>query len=41
MNVLMDWEERAGTLADQVTDPDSRWRPVVAAVPRHELVPRR
>lgn len=36
----MNWEKRARTLADQVTDPDSRWRPVVAAVPRHELVPR-
>ncbi|MGY1500725.1 methyltransferase domain-containing protein [Streptomyces sp. QTS52] len=36
----MDWEKRAARLADQVADPDSRWLPVVAAVPRHELVPR-
>ncbi|MEH0423469.1 methyltransferase type 11 [Streptomyces sp. B21-083] len=36
----MDWEKRAARLADQVADPDSRWRPVVAAVPRHELIPR-
>lgn len=36
----MNWEKRARVLAEQVTDPDSRWRPVVAAVPRHKLVPR-
>ncbi len=36
----MDWEMRAGRLADQVTDPDSRWLAPVARVPRHELVPR-
>lgn len=36
----MDWEHRAIALADQVTDPDSRWLAPVARVPRHELVPR-
>ncbi|MEV6076323.1 methyltransferase domain-containing protein [Streptomyces sp. NPDC052069] len=36
----MDWEKRAGRLADQVADPDSRWLAPVASVPRHELVPR-
>ncbi|MFJ1640789.1 methyltransferase domain-containing protein [Streptomyces sp. NPDC088256] len=36
----MEWEERAGWLADQVTDPDSRWLAPVATVPRHDLVPR-
>ncbi|MFJ2131638.1 methyltransferase domain-containing protein [Streptomyces sp. NPDC087849] len=35
----MDWEKRAGRLANQVTDPDSRWLAPVASVPRHELVP--
>lgn len=39
VNSVVNWEKRAGALADQVTDPDSRWRPLVAAVPRHELVP--
>ncbi|KOV61544.1 methyltransferase type 11 [Streptomyces sp. NRRL WC-3618] len=37
---IVNWEKRADTLADRVADPDSRWRPIVAAVPRHELVPR-
>ncbi|EGX55743.1 hypothetical protein SZN_31359 [Streptomyces zinciresistens K42] len=36
----MDWESKANTLADQVTDPDSRWLAPVARVARHELVPR-
>ncbi|WP_369265215.1 methyltransferase domain-containing protein [Streptomyces sp. R35] len=36
----MDWEEHAARLADEVTDRVSRWREPVAAVPRHELVPR-
>ncbi|MFE7615546.1 methyltransferase domain-containing protein [Streptomyces sp. NPDC057496] len=36
----MDWERDAGKLADQVTDPDSRWLAPVARVPRHELIPR-
>ncbi|OII64532.1 methyltransferase type 11 [Streptomyces sp. CC53] len=36
----MDWESKASTLADQVTDPDSRWLAPVARVARHELVPR-
>jgi len=40
VNSVVNWEKRAGVLADQVTDPDSLWRPLVAAVPRHELVPR-
>ncbi|THA32362.1 methyltransferase domain-containing protein [Streptomyces sp. A1277] len=36
----MDWHGPAERLADQVTDPDSRWLSMVASVPRHELVPR-
>ncbi|MEU1806029.1 methyltransferase domain-containing protein [Streptomyces sp. NPDC019937] len=36
----MDWVRCAERLADQVTDPDSRWLAPVARVPRHELVPR-
>ncbi|MFD8964920.1 methyltransferase domain-containing protein [Streptomyces sp. NPDC059568] len=36
----MDWEQRALRLADQVTDPVSRWREPIASTPRHELVPR-
>ncbi|MFI5687380.1 methyltransferase domain-containing protein [Streptomyces sp. NPDC051636] len=36
----MDWETRAHALADQVTDPDSRWLAPVARTARHALVPR-
>lgn len=36
----LDWETRAARLAAEVTDPMSRWRPLVAAVPRHLFVPR-
>ena len=36
----MDWKARAEGLASAVTHPVSRWRPVVAAVPRHVFVPR-
>ncbi|WP_299534452.1 methyltransferase domain-containing protein [uncultured Streptomyces sp.] len=36
----MDGEERAGRLAHQVAEPDSRWLGPVATVPRHRLVPR-
>ncbi|MEU6110559.1 methyltransferase domain-containing protein [Streptomyces albidoflavus] len=36
----MEWKKRALALADQVTDPDSRWHTPVASVPRHQLVPR-
>jgi len=36
----VDWEQHAAQLADQVTDPVSRWREPIASVPRHELVPR-
>ena len=36
----MDWERQAASLARQVTEPSSRWRPLVAAMPRHEFVPR-
>ncbi len=36
----MNWEAHAAWLAGQVTEPGSRWRPLVAAVPRHEFVPR-
>ncbi len=34
------WEQHAAWLSGKVTEPGSRWRPVVAAVPRHEFVPR-
>jgi protein-L-isoaspartate O-methyltransferase len=34
------WERHAAWLAGQVTEPASRWRPLVATVPRHEFVPR-
>jgi protein-L-isoaspartate O-methyltransferase len=34
------WEHHAAWLAGQVTEPASRWRPLVAALPRHEFVPR-
>ncbi|MFJ3858132.1 methyltransferase domain-containing protein [Streptomyces sp. NPDC090085] len=36
----MEWESRASALADQVTDPDSRWLAPVAHTARHKLVPR-
>ena len=36
----MSWEEHAARLAAEVTDPMSRWRPLVASVPRHTFVPR-
>ncbi|MFF4329672.1 methyltransferase domain-containing protein [Streptomyces sp. NPDC001591] len=36
----MDWQQHAVRLADQVTDPDSRWLAPVAHTARHELVPR-
>lgn len=36
----MRWREHSRRLAAEVTTEDSRWRPVVAAVPRHRLVPR-
>lgn len=36
----VNWEERARRLATEVTDPVSRWREVVASVPRHVLIPR-
>lgn len=34
------WERHAAWLAGQVTEPASRWRPLVTAIPRHEFVPR-
>ena len=34
------WERHAAWLSRQVTEPGSRWRPLVAAAPRHEFVPR-
>ncbi|MFC5827990.1 protein-L-isoaspartate(D-aspartate) O-methyltransferase [Nonomuraea insulae] len=34
------WREHSRRLAAEVTAEDSRWRQVVAAVPRHRLVPR-
>ena len=36
----MNWEPRAAQLAAAVTHPASRWRPAVAAVPRHLFAPR-
>jgi protein-L-isoaspartate O-methyltransferase len=36
----MDWEPHADRLASEVTDPMSRWRPLVATTPRHVFVPR-
>jgi protein-L-isoaspartate O-methyltransferase len=36
----VNWKPRAALLASEVTHPVSRWRPVVAAVPRHVSVPR-
>lgn len=36
----MDWETHAKQLSVEVTDPMSRWRPLVAATPRHVFVPR-
>jgi protein-L-isoaspartate O-methyltransferase len=38
--VLLTWEDYAARLAEQATQPSSRWRPLVAAVPRHVFVPR-
>jgi protein-L-isoaspartate O-methyltransferase len=35
----MDWEPHAERLASEVTEPMSRWRPLVASVPRHLFVP--
>lgn len=35
----MDWTPHAARLASEVTHPVSRWRPVIAAIPRHLLVP--
>ncbi len=35
-----EWERHAAWLAGRVTEPGSRWRPVVTAVPRHLFVPR-
>lgn len=36
----MNWQEHAARLAAEVTDPMSRWRPLVASVPRHVFIPR-
>lgn len=36
----MDWTSHAQRLASEVTHAVSRWRPVIAAIPRHLLVPR-
>jgi protein-L-isoaspartate O-methyltransferase len=35
-----DWQHKARILADTVTHPLSRWRPVIAGIPRHVFVPR-
>src|SRR5512146_2051385 len=36
----LDWKPAAARLAGTVTDPASRWRPLVTAMPRHFFVPR-
>src|SRR5690606_29976092 len=36
---LMDWQEHATRLADQVAPSGSAWRDAVLRVPRHDLVP--
>ncbi|MEV7012926.1 protein-L-isoaspartate(D-aspartate) O-methyltransferase [Streptosporangium sp. NPDC051022] len=36
----MDWKPLARRLADEVVGPGSRWHSVIAAIPRHLLVPR-
>jgi hypothetical protein len=36
----VDWASHAERLASEVTHAVSRWRPVIAAIPRHLLVPR-
>lgn len=36
----MNWEPNARRLADEVTDPVSRWRDPIATTPRHVFVPR-
>ncbi len=36
----MDWTSHAERLAGEVTHAVSRWRPVIAAIPRHLFVPR-
>jgi protein-L-isoaspartate O-methyltransferase len=37
---MVNWKSHADRLASEVTHPVSRWRPAVAAVPRHLFVPR-
>ncbi|MCM2388712.1 methyltransferase domain-containing protein [Streptomyces albipurpureus] len=37
---MKNWTSFGARLAEQVADPDSRWRAPVASVPRHELIPR-
>ena len=39
LTTAVDWEPRARALAAKVTDPMSRWRPVVSGVPRHLFTP--
>jgi protein-L-isoaspartate O-methyltransferase len=36
----VDWPPHADRLASEVAHPVSRWRPVIAAIPRHVFVPR-
>jgi protein-L-isoaspartate O-methyltransferase len=36
----VDWTPHADRLASEVAHPVSRWRPVIAAIPRHVFVPR-
>lgn len=36
----MNWQAHAQQLAERVTHLISRWRPIIAAVPRHAFIPR-
>ncbi|MFD9717855.1 methyltransferase domain-containing protein [Streptomyces sp. NPDC059076] len=36
----MDWQQHAERLANEVTDPDSRWTTPLARTARHKLIPR-
>jgi protein-L-isoaspartate O-methyltransferase len=38
--VTHDWRDHAQTLAAAATHPLSRWRPIIAAFPRHIFIPR-
>lgn len=36
----VDWTPHADRLASEIAHPVSRWRPVIASIPRHVFVPR-